>query len=39
MPNPQGRGIGDLFVIVDVTTPNLTDKQLQKLSEFIDKEM
>ena len=37
MPNPQGRGIGDLFVIVDVTTPNLTDKQLQKLSEFIGK--
>jgi DnaJ-class molecular chaperone len=39
MQNPQGGHLGDLFVIVHVTTPNLTEEQLQKFSDFIDKEM
>ena len=39
MSNPQGGRVGDLFVIVDVTTPNLTEEQLQRFGNFIDKEM
>ena len=39
MSNPQGERVGDLFVIVDVTTPNLTEEQLQRFGNFIDKEM
>ena len=39
MKNPQNGYTGNLFVIVDVTTPNLTDEQLQRLSNFIDEEL
>ena len=39
MPNPQTGQVGDLIVIVHVTTPNLTDEQLRKLSNFIDEEL
>ena len=39
MPNPQNGHTGNLFVIVDVTTPNLTDEQIRKLSNFIDEEL
>ena len=39
MKNPQNGHVGNLFVIVDVTTPNLTEEQLQRLSNFIDEEL
>ena len=39
MPNPQTGRVGDLIVIVHVTTPNLTDEQLQRLTTFIDEEL
>lgn len=39
MKNPQNGHVGNLFVIVDVTTPNLTKEQLQRLSNFIDEEL
>ena len=39
MPNPQPGRVGDLIVIVHVTTPNLTDEQLQRLTTFIDEEL
>ena len=39
MPNPQTGRVGDLIVIVHVTTPNLSDEQLRKLTQFIDEEL
>ena len=39
MKNPQNGHVGNLFVIVDVTTPKLTEEQLQRLSNFIDEEL
>lgn len=39
MPNPQTGRQGDLIVIVHVTTPNLTEEQLRKLTQFIDEEL
>jgi DnaJ-class molecular chaperone len=40
MPNPKRAGTyGNLFVLVEVTAPNLTDEQLRKLEQFKDKEL
>ena len=39
MPNPQTGRVGDPIVIVHVTTLNLTDEQLQRLTTFIDEEL
>ena len=39
IPNPDNGMPGNLLVTVDVTSPSLTDTQLQKLQNFIDKEM
>ena len=39
MPNPRTGRVGNLFVIVKVSTPNLTEEQLRKLTNFIDEEL
>jgi curved DNA-binding protein len=40
MPNPKRAGTyGNLFVLVEVTAPNLTEEQLRKLEQFKDKEL
>lgn len=39
MPNPSNGRPGNLYVVVDVTSPSLTDTQIQKLQEFVNKEM
>jgi len=39
MPNPNNGRIGDLYVIVGVTTPTLSDDDIRKIKEFKDKEL
>ena len=40
MPDPKRAGTyGNLFVLVEVTAPNLTEEQLRKLEQFKDKEL
>ena len=38
MPNPRGGHKGDLFVHVVVRPPKLSEEQLRRLEEFLDKE-
>lgn len=40
MPNPKRAGAyGDLYVLVEVKSPKLSDEQLRKLEQFKDKEL
>ena len=39
MPNPNNGIQGNLYVVVDVNLPSLTDTQIQKLQDFVNKEM
>ena len=39
MPNPNNGRIGDLYVIVQVKSPNLSDEDIRKIKEFNLKEM
>ena len=39
MPNPQNGMKGDMYVIVQVVAPSISDEQLRKIKEFYDQEM
>ncbi len=38
MPDPNGKGTGNLIVSVEVTPPNVNDETLQKIKDILDEE-